>query len=146
MMTENFARWDPWWWYRDVPSTSIAAIYDDWEGFRLILTAKDCPPTRVSVAQGHLVMYRVYDEIGLAGLNLQGLQVGHSFYKSESSQFLSEAFTMNSAAYGGQSLHYGIYTGGRCVDMVCTEEPQFVLLREFASGRYASENPEPSDS
>jgi hypothetical protein len=50
---------------------------------------------------------------------------------------------MNIAGYGGHPLHYAIYTGDRCIDMICTKEPVFVLLREFASGRYESERPEP---
>jgi hypothetical protein len=143
MTQDTFSRWDPWWWYHDVPSTSIAAIYDDWEGFRLILTGDNCPPTRVSVAPGRLVMYRVYDEVGLVGLDPQGLKPGHSFYRSDSSRLLAEASTMNIAGYGGEPLHYAIYTGDRCIDMITTQEPRFVLLREFASGRYESETPEP---
>jgi hypothetical protein len=142
MTQETFSRWDPWWWYRDVPSTSIDAIYDDWEGFRIIITAQNCPPTRVSVAPGFLVLYRAYDEIGLVGLDTQGVRPGHCFYKSDSSSLLSESSRMNSAAYGRASLHYAIYTGGRCVDIICTREPRFVLLREFASGRYESERPD----
>jgi hypothetical protein len=89
MTQEIFTRWYPWWWYRDVPSTTIAAINDDREGFRVILTAINCPDTRVTVAQGCLVQYRVYDEIGLAGLDHRGVVPGHSFYKSDSSPLLS---------------------------------------------------------
>jgi hypothetical protein len=73
---EHFQRWDPWWWYRDVPSTIIASVADDWEGFRLILTAGQCPETRVSVPGGALVLYRVYDETGLIGREIQGIQCG----------------------------------------------------------------------
>jgi hypothetical protein len=140
MTQDIFTRWDPWWWYRDVPSTTIAAIYDDREGFRIILTASNCPDTRVSV--GCLVQYRVYDEIGLVGLDHRGVMPGHSFYKSDCSPFLSEALKMNSAAYGRTSAHYAIYTGDRCIDIISTEEPRFILLREFASGRNQSERPE----
>lgn len=143
MTTDIFYRWDPWWWYRDVPSTSIAAIYDDWEGFRLILTGDECPATRVSVPRGGLVMYRVYDEIGLIGGNIQGLQPGHSFYRTESSRLLSECSTMHSGTRDKGSVHYAIYTGGQCIDMICTIEPRFVLLREFSSGRNESEGPAP---
>jgi hypothetical protein len=141
MTQEIFTRWDPWWWYRDVPA-SIDAIYEDLEGFRIIITANDCPPTRVSIVSGALVLYRVYDEIGLVGLNHQGVRPGHCFYKSDSSPLLSESSMMNSAAYGRPSLHYAIYTGDRCIDIISTAEPRFVLLREFASGRYESERPE----
>lgn len=148
MAQEIFTRWDPWWWYRDVPTTNIASIYDDWEGFRLILTGSNCPPTRVFVAGGHLAMYRVYDEIGYLGLNPHGLHPGHSFYKSDSSGLLAESSKMNNVLYSaaGPPLHYAIYTEGRCVDIICTKEPRFVLLGEFASGRYASERPEPTES
>lgn len=146
MTQEIFTRWDPWWWYRDVPSTNISAINDDLEGFRIILTAIDCPDTRVSVAQGCLVQYRVYDEICLAGLDHRGVVAGHSFYKSDSSPLLSEALKATGASYG-TSVHYAIYTGDRCIDIISTEEPRFVLLREFASGRYQSERPErPADT
>ena len=55
---------------------------------------------------------------------------GHSFYKSDCSPFLSEALQMNSAAYGRTSAHYAIYTGDRCIDIISTEEPRFILLRE----------------
>jgi hypothetical protein len=142
MTQDIFSRWDPWWWYRDVPSTTIAAIHDDWEGFRVILTAPNCPDTRVYIPEGCLVQYRVYGEIGLAGLDHGGVVAGHSFYKSDSSPLLSEALRMNSAAYGRPALHYAIYTGDRCIDIVSTGEPHFVLLREFASGRNESERPE----
>jgi hypothetical protein len=134
-----FTRWDPWWWYSNVPTT-IAAIHDDWEGFRVILTATNCPDTRVYVPR--LVQYRVFDEIGLAGLDHGGVVAGHSFYKSNSSPWLTEALRMNSATYGGTSVHYAIYTGDRCIDIVSPEEPRFVLLREFAAGRNESERPE----
>jgi hypothetical protein len=144
VITEIFHRWDPWWWYRDVPSTSITAIYDDLEGFRLILIGDKCPATRVSVPHGQLVMYRVYDEIGLIGNNIQGLKPGHSFYMAESSRLLSECSTMHSGTRDRGALHYAIYTGGRCVDMICTSEPRFVLLREFSSGQYESERPAPA--
>jgi hypothetical protein len=144
MTTEIFNRWDPWWRYRDVPSTRIAAIYDDWEGFRLILTGDKCPATRVSVPHGDLVMYRVYDEIGLIGNNVQGLQPSHSFYMAESSRLLSECSTMHSGTSDRESLHYAIYTRDRCIDMICTNEPLFVLLREFSSGRYESERSAPA--
>jgi hypothetical protein len=139
--TEIFRRWDPWWWYRDVPSTSIDAIYDDLEGFRLILTGDECPPTRVSVPHGHLVIYRAYDEIGLIGNNIQGLMPGHSFYTAESSRLLSESSTMHSGTRDTGALHYAIYTSGRCIDMICTSEPRFVLLREFSSGHYEGGTP-----
>lgn len=142
MTQEIFTRWDPWWWYRDVPSTSIEAIHEDLEGFRIVITADKCPPTRISVASGALVLYRVYDEIGLVGLDHRGVLPGHCFYKSDLSPLLAESAKMNSAAYGRPSLHYAIYTSGRCIDIISTEEPRFVLLREFASGRYASERPE----
>ena len=141
MAQEIFTRWDPWWWYRDVP-TSIDAIYEDMEGFRIIITADKCPPTRVSVASGALVLYRVYDEIGLVGFDHGGVVPGHCFYTSDSSPLLSESTRMNSASYGRPSLHYAIYTGGRCIDIISTQEPRFVILREFASGNYASERPE----
>ncbi len=49
---------------------------------------------------------------------------------------------MNSAAYDPTSIHYAIYTGDRCIDIISTEEPRFILLREFASGRNQSERPE----
>ena len=49
---------------------------------------------------------------------------------------------MNSAAYGRAPAHYAIYTGDRCIDIISTEEPRFILLREFASGRNQSERPE----
>ena len=140
MQTEMFQRWDPCSWYRDVPLTSIAAIYDDWEGFRLILTADECPATRVSVPQGYLVMYRMYNEIGLIGTNIQGLQPSHSFYKAESSRLLTECSTMHSGTRDMGSLHYAIYTGTQCIDMICTNEPRFVLLRDFSAGRYESED------
>jgi hypothetical protein len=68
------------------------------------------------------------------GLYHGGVVAGHSLYKSDSSPLLSEALRMNSAAYGRPALHYAIYTGGRCIDIVSTGEPHFVLLREFASG------------
>jgi hypothetical protein len=141
--TEIFHRWDPWWWYRDVPSTSVGAIYDDLEGFRLILTGDKCPPTRVSVPHGHLVMYRVYDEIGLIGNNIQGLKPGHSFYMAESSRLLSECSTMHNGTRDTGALHYAIYTRGRCIDMICTSEPGFILLREFSSGHDESKRPAP---
>jgi hypothetical protein len=143
MTTDIFNRWDPWWRYRDVPSTRIAAIYDDWEGFRLILTGDKCPATRVSVPHGDLVMYRVYDEIGLVGNNIQGLHPNHSFYTAESSHFLSECSTMHSGTGDRGSLHYAIYTRDRCIDMICTNAPLFVLLREFSSGRCESKRPAP---
>jgi hypothetical protein len=114
------------------------------EGFRLILTGDKCPATRVFVPHGYLVMYRVYNEIGLIGNNIQGLQHGHSFYMAESSRLLSECSTMHSGTRDSGSLHYAIYTGGRCIDMVCTKEPRFVLLREFSSGSYESEKPAPA--
>jgi hypothetical protein len=141
---ETFLRWDPWPWYRDVPSISIAAVIDDWEGFRLILTGDNCPATRVCVGHGHLVMHRLYDEVGLIGTNIQGLLPGHCFYKAESSRLLTECSMMHSGTRDTGSLHYAIYTSGRCIDLICTSEPSFVLLRDFASGRYASESPEPS--
>jgi len=143
VITEIFQRWDPWWWYRDVPSTSISAIYDDLEGFRLILIGDKCPATRVSVPHGALVMYRVYDEIGLIGNNIQGLKPGHSFYMAESSRLLAECSTMHNGTRDRGALHYAIYTGGRCIDMICTSEPRFVLLREFSSGHYESEGSAP---
>lgn len=65
MTQDIFTRWDPWWWYRDMPSTTIAA-----------------------------------------------------------------------------SAHYAIYTGDRCIDIISTDEPRFILLQEFASGRNQSERPE----
>jgi len=88
-------------------------------------------------------MYRVYDEIGLIGGNIQGLQPGHSFYRTESSRLLSECSTMHSGTRDKGSVHYAIYTGGQCIDMICTIEPRFVLLREFSSGRNESEGPAP---
>ena len=90
---------------------------------------------------GHLVLYRVYDEIGLTGNNVQGLNPGHCFYKAESSRLLSECSTMHSGTRDTGALHYAIYTAGRCIDMICTNEPRFVLLREFSSGHYESEKP-----
>jgi hypothetical protein len=144
VITEIFHRWDPWWWYRDVPSTSITAIYDDLEGFRLILIGDGCPATRVSVPHGALVMYRVYDEIGLIGNNIQGLNPGHSFYMAESSRFLAECSAMHNGTRDAGALHYAIYTGGRCIDMICASEPRFVLLREFSSGHYESDRPAPA--
>jgi hypothetical protein len=113
MTTDAFSRWDPWWWYRDVPSTEIVAIHEDAEGFRVILNGDKCPPTRVSVAPGRLIIYRVYDEISLLGLNPTGLVPGHPFYRTEKSKFLEEAASMNSAAFGRPALHYAIYTGNR---------------------------------
>lgn len=142
MTSGLFSRWDPWWWYRDVPSTEIVAIHDDAEGFRVILNAENCPPTRVTAAPGRLIMFRVYDEISLVGLNPTGLVPGHPFYKAEASKLLEESASMNSLAFGRQALHYAIYTRDRCVYMICTAEPRFVLLREFAAGRYESERPE----
>jgi hypothetical protein len=142
--TEIFHRWDPWSWYRDVPSTSITALYDDLEGFRLILSGEKCPATRVSVPHGKLVLYRVYDEIGLIGNNIQGLKPGHSFYTAESSRLLLECSTMHSGTRDTGALHYAIYTGGRCIDMICTSEPRFVLLSEFSSGHDESERPVPA--
>jgi hypothetical protein len=142
--TEVLHRWDPWWWYRDVPSTSIAAIYDDLEGFRLILMGDKCPATRVCVPHGNLVLYRVYDEIGLIGNNIQGLKPGHCFYVAESSRLLSECSTMHSGTRDKGALHYAIYTGGRCIDLICTSEPQFLLLSEFSAGHYESERPVPA--
>jgi hypothetical protein len=65
MTTDMFAKWDPWWWYREVLA-SIVAIHDD-------------------------------DEVSL--------------------------------------VH-------RCIDMICTEEPRFILLREFVAGATKSERPE----
>ena len=140
MQTEIFHRWDPWSWYRDVPSTSIASIYDDREGFRLILAGDRCPATLVSVPHGCLVMYRVYHEIGLIGTNIQGLQPSHSFYKAESSRLLTECSTMHNGTRDMGSLHYAIYTGGQCIDMICTNEPRFVLLQDLSAGRYESED------
>jgi hypothetical protein len=107
MTTEIFNRWDPWWRHRDVPSTRIAAIYDDRAGFRLILTGDKCPATRVSVPHGDLVMCRVYDEIGS---NVQGLQPSHSVFMAESSRLLSECSTMHSGTSDRGSLHYAIFT------------------------------------
>jgi hypothetical protein len=145
MTKETFARWDPWWWYSDVPSVAIEAIYEDVEGFRVIVTAAKCPATRISVPPGKLVLYRVYDEFGLSGLDHSGVRPGHCFYKSDSSPLLSETSKM-SIVYGGTVVHYAIFTGNRCIDIVSAEEPRFVLLREFASGRYDSERPErPAD-
>lgn len=141
---DTFSKWNPWWWYKDVPA-SIVAIHDDAEGFRVILNAEKCPPTRVSVAPGHLVMFRVYDEVSLSNLNPSGLQPGHSFYKAESSKLLVEAETMNILPNAGRpSAHYAIYTGWRRIDMICTEEPRFILLREFVIGGSKSERPERS--
>jgi hypothetical protein len=113
-----------------------------WRGSGVVISADRSPPTRVSVASGALILYRVYDEIGLVGLDHRGVRPGHCFYMSESSPLLSESARMNSAPYGRPLLHYAIYTGGRCIDIISTEEPRFVILREFASGRYASERPE----
>ena len=73
MGNEHFQRWDPCWWYRDVRSTVIASVKDDWEGFRLILTGASFPDTRVSLAAGAVVLYRVYDESGLIGREIQGI-------------------------------------------------------------------------
>jgi hypothetical protein len=39
-------------------------------------------------------------------------------------------------------LGVGEATGGRCIDIISTQVPRFVILREFASGDYASERPE----
>jgi len=146
MEVEHLQRWDPWWWYRDVGSTIIASVTDDWEGFRLILTADKCPDTRVLVPGGGLVLYRVYDEVGLVGRQLEGFEPGHSFYTVESSQLVKQA----SGMYGGtrdflSMRHYAIYTCDRCVDVVSSIEPRFVLLRQFASGHYESERPEVED-
>jgi hypothetical protein len=146
MAQETFARWDAWWWYSDVPSVAIEAIYDDIEGFRVVITAAKCPATRISVSPGKLILYRAYDEFGLSGLDHSGVRPGHCFYRSDSSPLLSEASKMNSVVYGGTAVHYAIYTGDRCIDIISAEEPRFALLREFASGRYDSERPErPAD-
>ena len=142
MTDDSVLRWDPWWWYRDVASTTIVAIYQDAEGFRVILNAKDCPPTRVSVAPGHLLLFRVFDESSLAWQKPSGLQPGHSFYKSESSNFLVEAKKMDILANSRPLVHYAIYTANECIDLISRAEPRFVLLREFAAGRYESERPE----
>ena len=141
MADEQFERWDPWWWYRDVTSTIIASVTDDWEGFRLILKAEKCPETRVSVPTGCLVMYRVYDESGLVGRKIQGLQPGHCFYEAKVSPLLAECSAMHSGMRGQHLRHFAIYSGDRCVDLICTAEPRFVLLREFANGRNESERP-----
>lgn len=146
MTGEHFQRWDPWWWYRDVASTIIASVTDDWEGFRLILTADQCPETRVSVPSGAVVLYRVYDETGLIGREIQGIQLGHCFYTAESSPLLAECSTMFSGIRDGDTTrHYAIYTSDRCVDIVSTQEPRFVLLREFTAGQYKSQRPESGD-
>jgi hypothetical protein len=143
MGAEQFQRWEPWWWFRDVASTIIASVTDDWEGFRLILTADKCPDSRVLVPRGALLLYRVYDELGLLGRRLEGFEPGHCFYTVDSSLLAQEASQM----HGGTrdvppARHYAIYTSDRCVDIVSNQEPSFVLLREFASGRYNSERPD----
>jgi hypothetical protein len=143
MGAEQFQRWDPWWWFRDVAPTIIASVTDDWEGFRLILTADKCPDTRVLVPRGALVLYRVYDELGLLGRHLEGFEPGHCFYTVECSLLAKEASQMHGGTRDLPPVrHYAIYTSDRCVDIVSTQEPRFVLLREFASGRYNSERPD----
>jgi hypothetical protein len=116
MEAEHFRRWEPWWWFRDVGSTSIASVTDDWEGFRLILTADKCPDTRVLVPRGALVLYRVYDELGLLGRRFEGFEPGHCFYTVESSLLAKES----SQVHGGTrdvppARHYAIYTSDRCI-------------------------------
>jgi hypothetical protein len=146
MENEHFQRWDPCWWYRDVRSTVIASVKDDWEGFRLILTGSNCPDTRVSVPAGAVVLYRVYDESGLIGREIQGIAPNHCFYTIESSPLLAECWRMFSGIRDADTMrHYAIYTLGRCVDIVSTREPRFVLLRDFAAGRYDAERPEAED-
>lgn len=143
MENEHFQRWDPCWWYRDVRSTAIASVKDDWEGFRLILTGANCPDTRVSVPAGAVVLYRVYDESGLIGREIQGIAPTHCFYTIQSSPLLAECWRMFGGIRDADTMrHYAIYTLGRCVDIVSTREPRFVLLRDFAAGRYDCEPPE----
>jgi hypothetical protein len=142
MTQDIFTRWDPWWWYSDVPTTSIESIHDDQEGFRLILNGKDCPLTRVSVARGALVRYRVSEEAWLDENAFSGFKPGHCFYQSQSSRLLADASTMKVLAHGRPATHYLICTEDRIVDLISWMEPRFVILREFASGRYESERPE----
>ena len=129
MTTEVLLRWDPSWLYRDVADTVIVDVLDNIEGFRLLLSASKCPEAKIHVPRGTLVLYRVYDEMGLTGRAFSGLETGHCFYKLEGSPLLAEATSMFSGARP-LLLHHAVYTSDRCVDIVSTTVPIFKSLRD----------------
>jgi hypothetical protein len=131
MTAEVLSRWDPSWLYRDVPDTTILDVLDNIEGFRVLLSASKCPESKLHVPRGSLVLYRVYDEMGLVGRSLSGLEKGHCFYKLEHSPLIAEAESMfGSGRSAHQLLHYAIYTADRCVDIISTIAPIFKSLRD----------------
>jgi hypothetical protein len=74
-------------------------------------------------------LYRVYDEFGLEGRQVVGLDKQHCLYTIDSSDLLAEASRMFLGARDASNpRHYAIYTSGTCVDIISVREPKFELL------------------
>lgn len=104
----------------------IEAVYDDYEGRRILLRGEDPTCAMLRVAFDNCLSYRNTDESYLLKLwhSNEKEVAGKIFYTIENSSYIDFFHEMTLELYRNWEIkHYAIYTISDCVDILSIEPP-----------------------
>ena len=104
----------------------VEGIYDDYEGFRILLRGEQSTSQTLRVSFKTKLSYRVSDESYLLATwdSIEKDALGKIFYVVENSVYIGSFNTMSRQIYADWPIaHYAIYTTADCLDILTTTKP-----------------------
>lgn len=126
---ENYKKWEP---LKSIPSPLyLVGIYDDVEGFRVLLGSADNTGKVLRITFDPPIGYRNFNESYLLKKweKESGWEGGSSLYTVENSEFILWLNDNSHNIYVDEKIvHYAIYTQEDCVDVLSTSPPKVEWL------------------
>lgn len=123
----TFKKWNP--IQKDEGVLFVEAVYDDYEGFRVLLKGNDLESRVMRISFDCVLSYRNTDEGDLLKTISEHDFKGWSLYVSINSEYLKWFHQESANTHGGSSVvHYAIYTPNDCLDVLSEYPPKVEWL------------------
>lgn len=109
---------------------SIESLIDDNQGLKVIAKSYPNKERTIKITFQDYLTYRNTNESYLLKLwsNIPDEMLGFTFYKIDNSSYIKYFHEMSLGVYiDWEIIHYGIYTGQDCIDILATQEPSVVI-------------------
>jgi len=129
---EKIVKWNPFNNY-EKRRVYCEGVHDDYEGFRILLSAKENTSSMLHLKFENALMYQNRDESYLSCHSSKegAFDFPHAFYNIENSELVAKFHSDSSEAYAHLAIkHFAIYTCNDCIDVLSVEEPLAENLNE----------------
>mmetsp|Transcript_7221 Transcript_7221/g.9363 ORF Transcript_7221/g.9363 Transcript_7221/m.9363 type:complete len:125 (+) Transcript_7221:142-516(+) len=107
----------------------LEALYDDYEGFRLVLKGEDSSSRPLRITFEDVLSYRNTDEGALLETLSNFNFGGWSLFTSQTSNYIDWFVSESGGIYDENDIvHYFVYTPNDCVDILSIAPPRVELL------------------